>query len=114
MNQNVVTYQTVISVPNPELKLKPGMTANVTFVYAEKDDVLRVPNATLRVRMPEGIIPVKVSTAAPAKEVAATTPGPVAAASAPAAGPERSAPVTIAITTAADGDSVIARTPATS
>ena len=38
--QNVVTYDAVIDVDNPELKLRPGMTANVTFVYAEQDDVL--------------------------------------------------------------------------
>ncbi|HVI94568.1 MAG TPA: efflux RND transporter periplasmic adaptor subunit [Anaeromyxobacter sp.] len=50
--QNVVTYDAVIDVSNPELKLRPGMTANVTFVYAEKDDVLRVPNAALRFRPP--------------------------------------------------------------
>ena len=35
--QNVVTYDAVIDVDNTELKLKPGMTANVTFVYAEKE-----------------------------------------------------------------------------
>ncbi len=46
--QNVVTYDAVIDVGNPELKLKPGMTANVTFIYAEKDNALRVPNAALR------------------------------------------------------------------
>jgi HlyD family secretion protein len=46
--QNVVTYDAVIDVANPELKLKPGMTANVTFVYADRQDVLRVPNAALR------------------------------------------------------------------
>ena len=39
--QNVVTYDGVIDVDNPELKLKPGMTANVTVVYAERADVLR-------------------------------------------------------------------------
>ncbi len=50
--QNVVTYDAVIDVANVALKLKPGMTANVTFVYAEKDDVLRVPNAALRFRPP--------------------------------------------------------------
>jgi HlyD family secretion protein len=50
--QNVVTYDAVIDVENPELELKPGMTATVTFVYAEKDDVLRVPNAALRFRAP--------------------------------------------------------------
>jgi HlyD family secretion protein len=46
--QNVVTYDAVIDVANPDLKLKPGMTANCTFVYAERDDVLRIPNAALR------------------------------------------------------------------
>jgi HlyD family secretion protein len=50
--QNVVTYDAVIDVANPDLKLKPGMTANVTFIYAQKDDVLRVPNAALRFRPP--------------------------------------------------------------
>jgi HlyD family secretion protein len=48
--QNVVTYATVIEVPNPDLKLKPGMTANVTIEIARRDDVLRVPNAALRFR----------------------------------------------------------------
>jgi HlyD family secretion protein len=48
--QNVVTYDAVIDVANPDLKLLPGMTANVTFVYAEQPDVLRVPNAALRFR----------------------------------------------------------------
>lgn len=48
--QNVVTYDAVIDVANPEGKLKPGMTANVTIVYANVADVLRVPNAALRYR----------------------------------------------------------------
>jgi HlyD family secretion protein len=48
--QNVVTYATVIDVPNPELKLKPGMTANVTIEVARRDDVLKVPNSALRFR----------------------------------------------------------------
>jgi HlyD family secretion protein len=55
--QNVVTYDAVIDVENPDLRLKPGMTANVTFVYAEKDDVLRVPNAALRFRPPAEMMP---------------------------------------------------------
>ena len=50
--QNVVTYDAVIDVANPGLKLRPGMTANVTFVSAERDNVLRVPNAALRFRPP--------------------------------------------------------------
>jgi HlyD family secretion protein len=48
--QNVVTYSTVIDVPNPELKLKPGMTANVNIEIARRNAVLRVPNAALRFR----------------------------------------------------------------
>ena len=55
IEQNVVSYVTVIDVPNPELKLKPGMTANVTIEIARASDVLRVPNAALRIR-PEGQI----------------------------------------------------------
>ncbi len=50
--QNVVTYDAVIDVANPDLRLKPGMTANATFVYAEKTDVVRVPNSALRFRPP--------------------------------------------------------------
>jgi HlyD family secretion protein len=46
--QNVVTYDAVVEVPNPDLKLKPGMTANVTFLIAERRDVLKVPNGALR------------------------------------------------------------------
>ncbi|MCC6807708.1 MAG: efflux RND transporter periplasmic adaptor subunit [Deltaproteobacteria bacterium] len=50
--QNVVTYDAVIDVDNEKLELKPGMTATVTFVVAQKDDVLKLPNATLRFRAP--------------------------------------------------------------
>jgi HlyD family secretion protein len=48
--QNVVTYQTVIQVPNEQLKLKPGMTATVTIEVARKNDVLRLPAAATRFR----------------------------------------------------------------
>src|SRR5216684_930183 len=48
--QNVVTYDTVIGVSNPDLKLKPGMTANVSIVAARKDDALQIKNAALRYR----------------------------------------------------------------
>lgn len=48
--QNVVTYQTVIDVPNPDLKLKPGMTANVNIEIARRSNVIRVPNTALRFR----------------------------------------------------------------
>ncbi|RKH05872.1 efflux RND transporter periplasmic adaptor subunit, partial [Corallococcus sp. CA053C] len=50
--QNVVTYLAVLDVPNPDLKLKPGMTANVTIVTQEKDQALSVPNTALRFRPP--------------------------------------------------------------
>jgi HlyD family secretion protein len=50
IEQNVVSYVTVIDVPNPDLRLKPGMTANVTVEIARAADVLRVPNSALRVR----------------------------------------------------------------
>jgi HlyD family secretion protein len=48
--QNVVTYDTVIGVSNPDLKLKPGMTANVSIIAARKDNVLQIKNAALRYR----------------------------------------------------------------
>jgi HlyD family secretion protein len=48
--QNVVTYDVVIAVSNPDIKLFPGMTANVTVVTSRVDDVLKVPNAALRFR----------------------------------------------------------------
>ena len=48
--QNVTTYGTVIDVPNAQLKLKPGMTANVKVEIAKRSDALRVPNAALRFR----------------------------------------------------------------
>ena len=48
--QNVVTYDTVIGVDNKDLKLKPGMTANVSIVIAHKDDVVQIKNAALRYR----------------------------------------------------------------
>jgi HlyD family secretion protein len=46
--QNVVTYNVVIGVSNPEQKLKPGMTANLTITIDERNNVLKVPNSALR------------------------------------------------------------------
>ena len=51
--QNVVTYDAVVMVRNPELKLKPGMTANVSIITAGKKDVIKIPNAALRFKLPE-------------------------------------------------------------
>ncbi len=45
---NVVTYEVVISAPNKDLKLKPGLTANVTIYTAEKNNVLAIPSKALR------------------------------------------------------------------
>ena len=50
--QNVVTYDVVISAQNRELKLRPGMTANVRIVVDQKSSVLKVPNAALRFHPP--------------------------------------------------------------
>lgn len=50
VNQNVVSYPVIIEVPNPDGKLRPKMTANVTAEVSKVEDVLRVPNAALRFR----------------------------------------------------------------
>jgi len=54
--QNVVTYDAVVQVANPDLRLKPGMTANVSFLIAERQNVVKVPTAALRFR-PDGAAP---------------------------------------------------------
>ncbi|MDH4192928.1 MAG: efflux RND transporter periplasmic adaptor subunit [Nitrospirota bacterium] len=51
--QNVVTYDVVVEVDNQDLRLKPGMTANVSITVARKDDALRVPNAAFRFSPPQ-------------------------------------------------------------
>jgi HlyD family secretion protein len=51
--QNVVTYDVVVKVDNDELKLKPGMTANVSIIVASKSGVLKISNAALRFRPSE-------------------------------------------------------------
>jgi HlyD family secretion protein len=61
VTQNVITYPVIIEVPNPDNKLRPSMTANVTIEVATVRDVLRVPNAALRFK--------------PAGQEASTTPG---------------------------------------
>ena len=56
--QNVVVYSTVIAVPNQQLKLKPGMTANVNIEIARRNDALRVPAAAVRFRPTEAMFQV--------------------------------------------------------
>ena len=55
---NVVTYDCVVAVDNPDYKLKPGMTANpLNIVIAERPNALKIPNAAMRFRPPEGALP---------------------------------------------------------
>jgi HlyD family secretion protein len=53
---NVVTYETVVDVDNSDLKLRPGMTANVSIVVARRAGALAVANSALRVRIPDEIL----------------------------------------------------------
>ena len=62
---NVVTYAAIIDAPNAELKLKPGMTANVTIEVARRDAVLRVPAAALRLK-PDAQLLASLGATAPA------------------------------------------------
>jgi HlyD family secretion protein len=53
---NVVTYDAVIDVDNSDLKLRPGMTANATVNFAERDDAVSIPNAALRFKPPPEVL----------------------------------------------------------
>ncbi len=55
--QSVVTYSTIIDVENRDLSLKPGMTANVSIVIAQRENAIVLPNAALRARIPEQFRP---------------------------------------------------------
>jgi HlyD family secretion protein len=82
-SQNVVIYDTMIDVRNDDLKLRPGMTANVSIIVASRPSTLRVANSALRVRLPEGI------TALPAAESAKPGAAPAEGATRPATDEER-------------------------
>ena len=56
-NQSVVSYATIIDVTNDDLKLKPGMTANVSIIVQQRPNVLRVGNGAIRVRVPQELLP---------------------------------------------------------
>lgn len=101
--QNVVTYNAIIEFDNPELKLRPGMTASVSITYSERSDVLTVPNSALRFNPPpeanlklpdrpgqgrasvSGRVPVPDLPAAPSASVAAANASAVASSAAPSA-----------------------------
>jgi len=53
---NVVTYDTIIAVDNPDQKLFPGMTADVSLLVAERKNVLKIPNAALRFLPPSDVV----------------------------------------------------------
>lgn len=83
--QNVVNYVAIVDVDNPDLKLRPGMTANASVVTARRENVLRLPNAALRFRPPDGLAePAREKTPAPA---AAQGPRDVADRPVPGEGP---------------------------
>ncbi len=71
--QNVVTYDAVIDVDNPDLKLRPGMTATTTIVYAEKHDVLTLPNTALRFKPPAEVASSIASASPPAASLSITS-----------------------------------------
>jgi HlyD family secretion protein len=54
VSNNVVTYPTIISADNSDLKLRPGMTANIVIATTQRTNVLRLPNGALRFKPPEG------------------------------------------------------------
>jgi HlyD family secretion protein len=71
--QNVVTYDTIIEVNNADLKLKPGMTANVSIIVQRRGNVLRVANSALRFRPAEDLVETAPTNAAPIVVAAAST-----------------------------------------
>jgi HlyD family secretion protein len=70
--QNVVTYDAVVDVDNADLSLRPTMTANATFVYATKDEAVRLPNGALRFK-PDAATIAAMSFGAPAPAVPGKT-----------------------------------------
>jgi HlyD family secretion protein len=61
-SQSVVSYATIIEVANDDLKLKPGMTANVSVIVTQRTGVIRVPNGAIRVRVPQELLPKAAAT----------------------------------------------------
>jgi HlyD family secretion protein len=76
IEQNVVAYAAIVSAPNVELKLKPGMTATLTVEVTNRQDVLRVPSAALRFKPSSAVLTALGQTAtasAPAPRTVGTT-----------------------------------------
>lgn len=75
VNQNVVSYPVMIEVGNPDERLRPKMTANVTIDVAQVRDVLRIPNAALRFKPPEPEGGQKTETTGAARTATTSTAG---------------------------------------
>jgi HlyD family secretion protein len=95
--QNVVTFDVVVAVANPDLALKPGMTATTKIVAAQRDNVVRVPDQALR------YLPAGAPAAAPARSAAATASAPTATATAPTPTAAATAPAQPAAAAARQG-----------
>ena len=79
--QNVVTYDVVVEVDNPNFRLKPGMTANVSIVVARRDGALKIPNAALRFTPPLENRGAALSSVRPAASPTSSDPKSLAASS---------------------------------
>jgi HlyD family secretion protein len=75
INQNVVSYPVIIEVPNPQERLRPKMTANVTINVAMVRNVLRVPNASLRFKPPDAAPADRTSSGGPSQRTSNDTAG---------------------------------------
>jgi HlyD family secretion protein len=73
--QNVVTYSVILSIENRELKLKPGMTANISIVVDKRDSVLKLPNAALRYTPPDTVAPPAAEPQPPSPSDSKAAPG---------------------------------------
>jgi HlyD family secretion protein len=101
--QNVVTYPVMLDVPNADLKLKPGMTANVQVPVDERKDALRVPNAALRFRPDNADLVPEARKEKPKAAAGAGSASSAAASSAPPAPPDAGAAAPPASTQTAGG-----------
>ncbi len=74
-NQNVVSYDAVVEVNNDDMKLLPGMTASVSIITAQRENVLKIPNAALRFRPADAAAPDTRTNAAPRSSVESARAG---------------------------------------
>lgn len=70
---NVVTYEVIVNAKNPDLKLKPGLTANISIYTMDKDSIITIPNKALRFQMEESMLPPKMKVKRLSEEVRGTT-----------------------------------------